>query len=180
MKCMWTAGFPTSLPALSRKLLCQASYHAKLCCLHLADWLSRRWTGMSLQFVTVLSEWKQVVVTCRSPSMLTSSLLCCSWQHPKTLSRSFSSLSKGGHDWSSLWLLRVSPMKGERSSAFPCTAISTTGHQNGSWSLMCVLEGRQPMQTHCGYGYWFLQWHKRRKTFSHSQFSTILFKCKTS
>lgn len=84
--------------------------------------------NVTTQFVTVLSEWKQVAMTCRSPSLSTSSLLCCSWHHPHESFQLFlSPCSRCMWLGWSLGALDLSWVRGW-SSAFPCHSSTIPNH----------------------------------------------------
>lgn len=122
---------PYSLPALSPKPLCQAPYHATLCCLHLADGLSRQCMGMSPRSLSPCrqsgSRWwgRAGLLPCPPPP--------CSAAHgniPMTPSSSFSPLAAGRCDW---WGVsecsRSLPRVGGWSFAFPCYGTVIPNHR---------------------------------------------------
>lgn len=162
-----------SLPVLSPKPLCQVPYHATLCCLYLADGLSRQCTGMSLCSLSPCHQsgstlwWHAGLLPC--PPLPCSAAPCSSRQHPHDSFQLFLS-PRSRQTWlGGLQVLRVSPV-GQRMEF----SLSLPWHHNsqpqgsGMWrsarSLPSALEGQQPTQTHCGYGYCFLQWKTKKKS----------------
>lgn len=121
--------------------------------------------NVTVRFVTVPSEWKQVVVTCKSPSLPTSSLLCCSSQ----LMASSQLLPALSHSLLNrvLWVLWVSPVGWKMEFRLSLLWYCDNQLQGSSmWKspVPSMSTGGETAQTHRGNGYWFLQW----KTFCYN------------
>lgn len=148
----------SSLPALLPKPLRQAPYHATLCCLHLADGLSRQRTGTSPHSLSPRHPSgrgggdRQVFF----PARLFPALLLMA-APPRLLPALHHPLQKVDVTGGISQVLQVSPMgwRTEFSFFLPWHHDSQPRAValEGAWSLLWVLQGRQPAQTHLGYGH---------------------------
>lgn len=167
-----------SLPAHLPRPLCQASYHATLCCLHLADGLSRRCTGTWPCGLSPCHQsgsrwwWHASLHPCPPP--LCSAAPHSSWHHLSSFQLFLTPCWTGCSECfgSLLW-------DGRWSSGFPCYGTVITNYraaacgrvQSPPWAL----EGRQRKPTvEMGIDFY------SEKPFVTISFSAIVSKCKTS